>query len=678
MESKDGEGYASVVKTPSRTGSFFRTLTHTSTRSRRASHRGESYSDSEDEGRPINSSSNWGMLADITAFKSQDEKDFVKPRKLGVTWKNLTVKGVGAGAAINENVGSQFNLLRGIQEARHGKAPLRTILDNSHGCVKPGEMLLVLGRPGSGCTTLLKMLANDRKAYASVEGDVMYGSLNHKEAKQYRGQIVMNTEEELFFPTLTVAQTIDFATRMKIPHHVPSNLSGPEDFQRQNRDFLLKSMGISHTHDTKVGNEFVRGVSGGERKRVSIIECLATRGSVFCWDNSTRGLDASTALEYTKAVRAMTDIFGLASIVTLYQAGNGIYNLFDKVLILDEGKEIYYGPMKQARPFMEDLGFLCDDSANVADFLTGVTVPTERKIKNGFENQFPRTADELRARYEASPIKMQMEAEYGYPTSDVAKKNTEDFKEGVQYEKNPGLPKKSPLTVSFVTQVKAAVTRQYQILWGDKPTFIIKQGSTLVQALIAGSLFYNAPDNSAGLFVKSGALFFALLFNSLLAMSEVTDSFTGRPVLIKHKRFALYHPAAFCIAQIAADIPVLLIQVSHFSIVLYFMVGLKTDAGAFFTFWVLVFTTTMCMTALFRAIGAAFSTFDGASKISGLVIMVTVMYTGYMIQKPLMHPCKPEHICFCNATVKQANRIARVWLALLDRSSCLRLLCYPI
>jgi ABC-type multidrug transport system permease subunit len=135
-----------------------------------------------------------------------------------------------------------------------------------------------------------------------------------------------------------------------------------------------------------------------------------------------------------------------------------------------------------------------------------------------------------------------------------------------------------------------------------------------VQALVAGSLFYNAPENSSGLFLKSGALFFFLLYNSLLAMSEVTDSFSGRPVLAKHKSFALYHPAAFCIAQIAADIPVLLFQISVFSVILYFLAGLTVSASAFFTLWIVTFVTTMCMTAFFRAIGAAFSTFDGASK----------------------------------------------------------------
>lgn len=308
-------------------------------------------------------------------------------------------------------------------------------------------------------------------------------------------------------------------------------------------------MGISHTQDTKVGNEYIRGVSGGERKRVSILECLATQGSVYCWDNSTRGLDASTALSYTQAIRAMTDVFGLASIVTLYQAGNGIYNLFDKVLVLDEGQQIYYGPMEDARPFMQNLGFICDDSANVADFLTGVTVPTERKIRPEMEDQFPRTALAIREKYEVTESRREMEAELDFPSTDVTSSQTEDFKAAVQYSKHPSLPKKSPLTVSFPDQVKSCVKRQYQILWGDKATILIKQGSTLVQALVVGSLFYNAPNNSGGLFLKGGALFFALLFNSLLAMSEVTDSFSGRPVLAKHKGFALFHPAAFCLAQ---------------------------------------------------------------------------------------------------------------------------------
>ncbi|KAI4115110.1 MAG: hypothetical protein LQ345_004232 [Seirophora villosa] len=586
---------------------------------------------------PISKAEDWGLMPDVKNYAERGEKDQLKSRKLGVTWKNLTVKGIGSDAAFNENVSSQFNLPRNIKEGRQ-PPPLNTIIDDTHGCVKPGEMLLVLGRPGSGCTTLLKMLANRRNGYAEVNGDVHFGSMTAKEAEQYRGQIVMNTEEELFFPTLTVGQTVDFATRMNVPYHKFSDQHSDKEYQEEYRDFLLKSMGITHTSGTKVGNEYVRGVSGGERKRVSIIETLASRGSVFCWDNSTRGLDASTALQYTKAIRAMTDVVGLSTVVSLYQAGNGIYDLFDKVLVLDEGKEIYYGPREQARPFMEELGFVCGDGANVADFLTGVTVPTERSVRPGFEASFPRTAVEIRDDYSRSDINAIMGKQSAYPQTDEAKENTKEFKEAIAYDKDKSLPKQSPLTVSFAKQVKACVVRQYQIVWGDKPTFIIKQVATLVQALVVGSLFYNASTDSSGLFSKSGALFFSLLYQALMALSEVTDSFAGRPVLAKHKAFAFFHPAAFCIAQIAADIPVLLFQVSHFSLVLYFMVSLRMSASAFFIYWVTLLATAICMAAVMRAIGAVFSTFDGATKLSGFWFSALITYIGYFIPKNRMHP----------------------------------------
>ncbi|KKK16272.1 hypothetical protein ARAM_003175 [Aspergillus rambellii] len=585
----------------------------------------------------VSRAENWALMPQVKQQRELEVQSGFKRRELGVTWQNLSVEVISADAAVNENFLSQFNVPQHIRESRN-KAPLRKILDKSHGCVKPGEMLLVLGRPGSGCTTLLKMLANQRLGYRSVEGDVHYGSMAPDEAQKYRGQIIMNTEEELFFPTLTVGETMDFATRLKVPFKMPTGVESQEAYRQETKKFLLESMGISHTVDTKVGNEYVRGVSGGERKRVSIIECLASRASVFCWDNSTRGLDASTALEWAKALRAMTDVLGLSTIVTLYQAGNGIYNLFDKVLVLDEGKQIYYGPMAQARPYMEALGFVCREGSNVADFLTGVTVPTERKIQPGYEGRFPRNAEAMLAEYDPSPLKSQMMSEYDYPASDVAKERTKEFRMAVAEEMAKQLPKGSPFTVDYMGQIRACISRQYQILWGDKATFIIKQVSTLVQALIAGSLFYNAPNNSGGLFIKSGALFFSLLYNTLLAMAEVTDSFHGRPVLVKHKSFAFFHPAAFCLAQITADIPVLLFQVSIFSVVVYFMVGLESSASAFFTYWVLVFTATMVMTAFFRAIGAGFKTFDGASKVSGFLVAAVIMYTGYMIRKPEMHP----------------------------------------
>lgn len=334
----------------------------------------------------------------------------------------------------------------------------------------------------------------------------------------------------------------------------------------------------------------------------------------------------------------MTDVLGLASIVTLYQAGNGIYNLFDKVLILDEGKETFYGPLAEARPFMEGLGFICEPGANVADYLTGVTIPSERKIQHEKRDKFPRTASAVREAYEATSLFPLMQNEYDYPTTEQAHDSTTAFQKAVAGEKHKWNSDDSPMTVSFPMQVAACVKRQYQIIMGDKTTFVIKQVTNIIQALIAGSLFYNAPQNTAGLLSKSGTLFFSLLYPTLVAMSEVTDSFSGRPVLIKHKSFAFFHPAAFCIAQIAADIPVLLFQTSTFALILYFMVDLERTAGAFFTYWLIILSTAFCITALFRANGALFKRFDDATKVAGVAVTALFLYTGFQLQKPQMHP----------------------------------------
>lgn len=120
-------------------------------------------------------------------------------------------------------------------------------------------------------------------------------------------------------------------------------------------------------------------------------------------------------------------------------------------------------------------------------------------------------------------------------------------------------------------------------------------------------------------------------------MSEVQESFEGRAVLIKHKEFALFHPAMFILAQILTDIPVLLVQISIFSLVLYFMTGLLSSASAFFTYWIIVLSVTMTMTAMFRWVASMFGTFNDASKVSGLLVSATVTYAGYLIAKPSMH-----------------------------------------
>lgn len=168
-------------------------------------------------------------------------------------------------------------------------------------------------------------------------------------------------------------------------------------------------------------------------------------------------------------------------------------------------------------------------------------------------------------------------------------------------------------------------------MMGDRISLAIKVISAIIQALVCGSLFYNLPQTSESIFLRPGAIFFPVLYFLLESMSETTASFMGRPILARHKRFGYYRPTAFCIANAITDIPVVMVQVSCFSLILYFMSALQTDAGKFFTFWVIVNALTLCFVQLFRMVGALCSHFGTASQLSGLLSTIFFIYGGNYI-----------------------------------------------
>jgi ABC-type multidrug transport system ATPase subunit len=322
------------------------------------------------------------------------------------------------------------------------------------------------------------VLSNTREEFRDVSGDVFYGNAGAKEAQQFRHQIVMNTEDDLHFPTLKVGETLDFASSSKLPGTRPEHLQKRKAYTSDKKESILNSLSIAHTSDTVVGDEYLRGVSGGERKRVSLAEVLASTAPVQCWDNSTRGLDASNALDFAKVLRKSAHEEQKTVVATLYQAGNGIYNQFDKVTVLVDGRQIYYGPTSEAKSYFEDLGFICTPGANVGDYITSVSVPTERQIAPGFEGQVPETADEFAARFRASTVFQRNAAQAVPVTDETMAQEIQDLKYVRTLEKNRSWSswlsrRKSPYHVSLWRQIAACTKRQYQIIWGDRLTNIL-------------------------------------------------------------------------------------------------------------------------------------------------------------------------------------------------------------
>lgn len=565
----------------------------------------------------------------------------IKPKHIGVFWDGLTVKGMGGTTNFVKTFPDAFRdfvdywtPLMGLL-GKGQKGTEVTLLDNFKGVVNPGEMVLVLGKPGSGCTTFLKSIANQRWGYTAVTGDVLYGPFTAKEFKQYRGEAVYNQEDDIHHATLTVEQTLGFAFDTKVSKKLPAGTT-KRKFKEEVISMLLKMFNIEHTRKTVVGDALVRGVSGGERKRVSIAEMMITNACVLSWDNSTRGLDASTALDFVKSLRIQTNLYKTSTFVSLYQASENIYKQFDKVLVIDAGKQVYFGPTSEARAYFEGLGFLPRPRQTTPDYVTGCTDEFEREYSDGYSpRNAPHSPDTLAEAFEKSSFAKQLSNEMTeYKTrleqeQEIARHN--DFRMAVHESKRSGA-KHSVYSVGFHLQVWALMKRQFALKLQDKLGLSLSWFRAIIIAIVLGTLYLNLQQTSASAFSKGGLLFISLLFNAFQAFSELGSTMTGRPIVNKHKAYTFHRPSALWIAQIFVDTAFSAVQILVFSIIVYFMTGLTRTAGAFFTFYLLILVGNIAMTLYFRIIGCLSPDFDYAIKFAVVTVTLFILTSGYLIQ----------------------------------------------
>ncbi|KAF7906308.1 hypothetical protein EAF00_000587 [Botryotinia globosa] len=573
--------------------------------------------------------------------RQAEEDSGIRSKHIGVVWDGLTVRGTGGVSNFVQTFPDAFISFFNVVETAMNifgvgkKGREVKILQDFRGVMKPGEMVLVLGRPGSGCTTFLKVIANQRFGYTGVDGEILYGPFTAEEfSKKYRGEAVYNQEDDIHHPTLTVGQTLGFALDTKTPGKRPHGMS-KADFKEKVIDTLLRMFNISHTRNTIVGNAFVRGVSGGERKRVSIAEMMITSGTVLAWDNSTRGLDASTALDYAKSLRVMTNIYKTTTFVSLYQASENIYKQFDKVLVIDDGREVYFGPTSEARGYFEGLGFKEKPRQTTPDFLTGCTDEFEREYATGRSAaDSPHSPETLAQAFLESKFSTRLSEEMDAYKRQVAtdKRIHDDFEVAIADSKRKGASKSSVYSIPYYLQIWALMQRQYLIKWQDKFSLVVSWITSTTVAIVLGTVWLNLPQTSAGAFTRGGLLFISLLFNAFQAFSELASTMMGRPIVNKHRSYTFHRPSALWIAQIIVDTAFAAAQIFLFSIIVYFMCGLVRDAGAFFTFYLIILSGYLAMTLFFRTVGCLCPDFDYAIKFAATIITFFVITSGYLIQ----------------------------------------------
>lgn len=451
-------------------------------------------------------------------------------------------------------------------------------------------------------------------------------------ANHFRGEAIYTAEVDVHFPMLTVGETLYFAARARAPRHIPGGAT-VHQFAEHMRDVIMAIFGISHTVNTKVGNDYIRGVSGGERKRVTIAEAALSNAPLQCWDNSTRGLDSANAIEFCKTLRMETEINGATACVAIYQAPQSAYDVFDKALVLYEGRQIYFGPTTSAKQYFLNMGFDCPDRQTDADFLTSMTSPLERIVRPGWEDRVPRTPDEFAQRWKDSPDRAelmdQIEAyEQKYP---LGGEQLQKFKESRKAQQAKGQRVQSPYTLSYMQQVNLCLWRGFRRLMADPSITVTQLVANSIMALIISSVFYNLPSDTSSFYSRAALLFFAILMNAFGSALEILTLYAQRPIVEKHSRYALYHPSAEAFASMLTDMPYKILNAITFNLVLYFMTNLRREPGRFFFFVLISFNLTLVMSMFFRSIASCSRSLVQALAPAAILILGLVMYTGFTI-----------------------------------------------
>jgi ABC-type multidrug transport system ATPase subunit len=301
-----------------------------------------------------------------------------------------------------------------------------TIIENINLIFEPGRMVLVLGGPGSGKSSILRLIANvlpkgkdfHQSGQVTLSGICPTDKTPDGKPFYWPSLVGFMDQIDRLHPYLTVFETCEFAwkCRMGGTHRRPWMGTGPDidrriaelDAEKSMVHLVLEAVGLFRVKDTFVGDqENVRGVSGGERRRVTVAEMLCIGVPVLCCDEISTGLDAATTFDITLLFGLAARIFNRVTIVSLLQPPPETVANFDDLVVVSEGKVIYAGPLEGVINYFNGLGYEIPTRMDTADWLQAL--PTQEglrfmKSEPGAEPQRHLTPKEFSDRFYASPL----------------------------------------------------------------------------------------------------------------------------------------------------------------------------------------------------------------------------------------------------------------------------------
>ncbi|KAM4078556.1 hypothetical protein ACB094_09G046900 [Castanea mollissima] len=594
----------------------------------------------------------------LRRLRNRTDRVGIEIPKIQLRYEHLSVEGdvyIGK-RAIPSLINVAMNVIESILGLVHlapSKKRKIQILKDVSGIVNPSRMTLLLGPPGAGKTTLLQALAGKPERDLRLSGKVTYcGHEFHEFVPQRTCAYI--SQFDIHYGEMTVREILDFSGRclgVGTRYEMLVELSRREKeagikpdpeidaFMKNTAmagqetslvtDYVLKILGLDICADIVFGDEMKRGISGGQKKRVTTGEMLVGPAKALLMDEISTGLDSSTTFQICKFMRQMVHIMEVTMVISLLQPAPEAYDLFDDIILLSEGQVVYQGPKENVLEFFEHMGFKCPDRKGVADFLQEVTSKKDQEQYWFRKNQHYRyiSVPEFAQAFSSFHIGQQLAADISAP-----------------YDKarvHPAALVTEKYGLSSWELFRACFSREWLLMKRNSFTYIFKTTQLTIMSLIALTVFLRT-EMPVGTVADGGkfmgALFFSLINVMFNGMAELSMTIVKLPVFFRQRDFLFYPAWAFALPIWALRIPISFFESAIWIILTYYTIGFAPSAGRFFRQFLAFFGTHQVALSLFRFIAGLGRTQVVASTLGTFTLLLVFVLGGFIVARNDIEP----------------------------------------
>lgn len=511
---------------------------------------------------------------------------------------------------------------------KQGERRQLEVLKTMSGQAGPGTMTAIMGESGAGKTALLDVLAC-RKTFGQLHGDVLVnGREPGVEWRRISGYVL---QDDLFIPTVTAREHLEFAANLKLP-----SVMSPEE-RAERVEFVLQQMGLQGVADSLIGDSTHKGLSGGEKKRLSIATELIGDPSILFVDEPTSGLDSVNSYRVMHGLHELARQHGKTVIFSIHSPDSRLFELFDQVILLAKGYAMYCGPRQTLKAAMETLaGQQCPPNYNPADFAihTLAAIPAEKLPQAAAaqrgdpalvvvhqpdkdDGEFAGTEMQLIENTNASPRRNSAGPLFG----------------GGNPEDDRASEALGAYTQPWLWQVVFVCKRSLTDAWRNPYLLRLQYVLILAAALVLGGLFWQMNLTASGAQNRLGLLFFVCILLMVVTLTSIDTFFAERGVFLREKAAGFYSASAYFCAKALADVvPLRLVPPILLTCIVYPMTGLRLQgASYFFWFMLLCILLSYCSTGLCLLISTLCPSVAVGNLAAILVMLFELLFGGLLL-----------------------------------------------